>query len=81
MTLSQDQKSMMEAHFRESSISKCPMCGHNNWALQDTIKYLGVYDAEYQQPVEGKFFPTIAAICEKCFYTALFSATRLGIVN
>lgn len=70
MPLSPDQETKIKEHLRKKTNLSCSMCGGNNWMIDPTLKFYGILDPEYRQPIEGQVFPVVAVTCENCLFVA-----------
>lgn len=82
MGLAKDKKDLIINHLQNKISKTCPMCNTLvKWEIQgDDLQYLSTFDTEYFQPIAGKIYPIVTAICDNCFFVAQFSAKKIGIV-
>lgn len=81
MGLSKSQTEQVLSHVRSKVTSGCPMCGQKNWSIESDLHFLGILDLEFRQPIEGKVYPLVTAVCQNCYCVIQFQAMRLGIVK
>ena len=60
-------------------IKPCPLCGDNNWQLQDGLVRLVVQEKKTRLSLGGRNFPCIALICSNCGNTHLVNLISLGL--
>jgi hypothetical protein len=80
MSLTTIQQQRVIAHLNSRIRSGCPLCGSRNLTVDADLQYLGVLDAEYKQPVEGKVYPVVSVTCDNCHYVVHLSAMKLGLL-
>jgi ssDNA-binding Zn-finger/Zn-ribbon topoisomerase 1 len=75
-----DQKQKIEVHLRSKFRNGCPICSGKNFGIDNDIQFLGALNAEFKQPIEGAIYPVVGVSCNDCYFTAHFSASRLGLL-
>ena len=55
----------------------CPMCGHDQYSINDELVCLIVFEGDNTSP--NNLLRYVSLICDKCAYEMLFVADRLGI--
>ena len=78
MPFSNSQKNQIESHLRSHS-PRCPVCSGMAWTYDEEPHFVGMLDAEYKTSIEGKVFPLVSVICDRCNYVLHFSACRMGL--
>ena len=61
--------------------NQCPLCGTNNWAINDEFVSPLFIDLEYKRPIEGKLLPMVVLICNDCGYVRLVAAGKVGLLS
>lgn len=85
MKLTQEQINELISRLNSFSYSqgiKCPICGGNNWTLNDLI----IESREFQNGNliiggESHVVPFVSITCKKCSHTLFFNAIQLGIIK
>ena len=68
-------------HLKEKWTSgSCPMCGSDNWNVQDSIFQLTEY-SQGSMVLGGPVIPVIPVICGNCGNTVLVNAIIAGVIN
>jgi transcription elongation factor Elf1 len=59
----------------------CPVCGHQEWSLNDHFMQLDEFGPD--RPAFGKYkiFPVIVLTCQHCGHVLLFGALALGVIE
>jgi len=76
MPVSNSQKNQIESHLRTHS-PRCPICGGMSWTYDENPHFVGMFDVEYNVPIEGQVFPLVSVTCDRCNYVLHFSARRM----
>lgn len=62
-----------------SESRQCPICGHSKWEVTTDV----VTMIPMRHPTSlniGTVYPHIMVMCDRCSYTHLFNAVKIGIV-
>lgn len=60
---------------------RCPVSGHNEWELNDTMVQLPAYSGGRPLLAAAPTFPLILITCSYCGYTFFLSAVKVGILT
>ncbi len=81
MGLTKEQQELVMNHLDQKMGKVCPMCSNRNWKIEPDLQFLGALDPEYRQPIAGKIFPIVTAMCNNCYFLAQFSAMKIGVLK
>lgn len=59
----------------------CPVCGKNEWQVNDTIFELPEFQGGNVVIGSGKLYPVIPIMCSSCGYTIFMNAIKAGAVK
>ena len=57
----------------------CPICGHNQWAIGDTLALAQQYVREGGLMI-GAGYPAAVVLCQRCTFMRWHSAIAIGLV-
>lgn len=80
MALDDEKQQKIRSHL-EGRNNRCPVCDTNKWIIFDDLISPICFDIEYRRPIEGKFFPFVALICNECGYIWQMSAMKVGLIG
>lgn len=60
---------------------KCPMCGQNNWTVDDEIQTPIKVGEKKDVQIGGKFFPIVAVTCLNCGNVVFVNPLVIGAVE
>lgn len=82
MSLSEEQAQSVVRHLKsQPGGSACPVCSEDSWEVSEDVYFMGEFNLEYRQPVEGSVVPFVAVTCTECHNTRFFPAVRLGLAD
>lgn len=81
MSLTNEQQGLVMNHLQQKIGNACPMCGNRSLGVLPDVQFLGALDPEYRQPIAGKIFPIVTAMCNNCYFIAQFSAMKIGVLK
>jgi predicted nucleic-acid-binding Zn-ribbon protein len=76
--LNQDLAEKKFDEFWEGPV-KCPVCNTYAWHFGEDLVHLFHFNVFGEQEASG--YPSVVVICNKCGYTMLFNARKLGLDN
>lgn len=62
-------------HLKDSF--SCPVCGHKDFHLQDTLGIITLFGGG--ATMLGTGYPTLVMVCKNCAYMMFFSAVMAGV--
>lgn len=60
---------------------RCPMCGQNNWTVDDEIQTPIKVGEKKDVQIGGKFFPIVAVTCLNCGNVVFVNPLVIGAVE
>lgn len=84
MVLNENQIARVNEHLdaKWTEPRKCPICGHEDWRVNDRLLQLFEFDAVDRLIMAGGVVcPLVTITCSNCGYTILFSAVTVGLVD
>jgi len=79
--MSKINNQIMIEHLREKWKNPCPMCGINNWNVQDTAYELREFHGGNVVFGSGPIIPVVPVICANCGNVVLVNAIVAGAVE
>lgn len=79
MSLTTDQKDLIESSIRKKTKMRCPMCGSNQWTLGGEIVSNTTVSVGGSVSLGGPFIPLIQLICNECGFTSHHALGALGV--
>ena len=80
MPISYEERQKIRDHLQRHN-NRCPVCGADNWTVFDDVLSPFCIDVKYRRPIEGKFLPVVALICNDCGYVRQIAAKKVGLIN
>ena len=77
MTLSPEQRKILEIWMRSKAILQCPACGDSRWRFAEAAYVRALLEAGDANLTEDK--GVLKLLCGNCGYVALFDAETVGI--
>lgn len=67
----------IDEYIKKINVSKCPLCGDNNWTITDRILQLSSESAEGKNTL----FPVIPLTCQNCGNTYFINVIVAGLID
>ncbi len=77
MTLSMEQRRVLEDWMRSRGVVRCPACGESRWRFAEAAYVRALLEKGAEDLTEGA--GVVKIYCGNCGYVALFDAETLGI--
>ena len=80
MLIGYEEQQKIKNHLQGRN-NQCPICDANDWTVVDDLLSPFCIDVEYKRPIEGKFLPIVALICNDCGYIRQIAARKVGVIS
>jgi C4-type Zn-finger protein len=80
MPIGNEQQQRVRNHLQGRN-NRCPVCDANNWTVFEDLLSPFCIDVEYRRPIEVKFLPIVALICNDCGYVRQIAARKVGLIS
>lgn len=80
MSMGYEEQQKIKDHLQGRN-NFCPVCNANSWTVFDDLLSPFCIDLEYKRPIEGKFLPIVALICNDCGYVRQIAAGKVGLIS
>ena len=77
MSLSPEQRQILEGWMRSKAVLGCPACGQGRWRLAEAAYVRALLEEGDANLTEDR--GVVKVLCENCGYVMLFDAETLGI--
>jgi predicted nucleic-acid-binding Zn-ribbon protein len=80
MSLDEDQYQKVSQWLDKKGVESCPACGNTTLVAQDMFSVV-VVDAQGNRRIGGKHTQMVQVLCGNCWYTMLFAAEPIGLIQ